>query len=280
MLRYKTIVLALFSLLAYSASCMSSGLPEEHEAVRLMLALESSVEAKNWQESEAQLVALQRLSVELPEEFYYFRALSLKAKDDFVHAQKDLESYVVNAGADGKYYLDALKQITDIERLLQSETYTQTQGADTRSPAVIEGEHDGYISSLKALYLTDSAVDALLQQINSLLALHHYTGSRLRKQDAKEGVIFNVAVDLSDSELLVQKKSYEGERPLLSVEKLTVLGMNPFLEYACDAQAYACWIYHPGQANERWVVIEADQLVVADLAMAIGKLIRQLQGKG
>ena len=46
--------------------------------------------------------------------------------------------------------------------------------ADAQAPLLVGEERDAYIQTLKALFLTDSPVQALVMQINSLLSSHPF----------------------------------------------------------------------------------------------------------
>lgn len=249
----------------------ASGLPPEHEAERLMLVVEGAVAQEKWAKANAKLTALQALNVSLPVDHHFYLGLVQKQLGHSQKAQGNLEKYVVEAGKEGAHYRAALELLTELEELASQPVKEEP----VKPRPSIQGEGDGYISSLKALYLTNDAVTALVQQANSLLSAHAYNGKRVKKANGREGILYSIAVN--GSELLVQRKSYEGDQPLLTVEKLNVLGVDPFLEYACSDSDYLCWIYHPSKENERWVLIDRDELVAGELSQALSKLIRQLQ---
>ena len=137
------------------------------------------------------------------------------------------------------------------------------------------GERAGYIKSLQALYLTDDPVKALVMQINSLLSVHAYSGLRVKKAKARVGKVFSVSVN--DNQLVLQEKNYESGYPSLTVTKLDVHGLDPFLRYECQKKKFVCSIYHPADTHLVWIVIDYDSLVAGELSEALTKLFQYLQ---
>lgn len=274
----KILVQTLFLTVALAAPSigLTSGLPPEHEAARLMLSVESLIESAQWQEASDRLAALQSLDVDLEEDFFYYNGIVLSRLGNTPAAVTSLEKYVVEAGKEGQFYGSALAQLTSLEENLavsesQAEPPVQTQ-------AELKSEDDGYIKSLQALYLTSDPKHALVQQINSLLSSHAYTGTRLKKNNLREGVQYSLSVN--GSELLLQERSFQDKQPLLQVKKLNVLGVDPFVEYGCSSTQFLCYLYHPSKANERWILVDRDNIVASELSQALSKLIRLMQQGG
>lgn len=262
-----SLLMLLFTLPVYAS------LPPEHEAARLMLSIENLVEKQQWSEAELQLIKMGSLEVELPTEYFFYNGevLAHLARND--EAQASLEAYVVKAGSEGNFYTQALSLLTEIDQ--RPVTLPQAEPEAKKSLPVITGDGDGYIKSLQALYLTDDPVKALVLQVNSLLAAHAYTGSRVKSKKQREGIAYTVSVE--GPNLLLQEKSYQNQQPTLSVAKLNVLGVDPFLKNGCSAAEYTCWVYHPSKSHERWILIDRDELVIGELTEALTKLIRLLQ---
>ena len=138
-------------------------------------------------------------------DFFYFNGLVNFQLKYFSIAGKNLEHYVVSVGHEGKHYVEALKIITLLED--QQPVENAPQNDITKPLSVISGEQrGGYIKSLQALYLTDDPVKALEMQINSLLSVHTYTGSRVKKSDVRSGLIYSLSV--VDNHLNLQEKKY------------------------------------------------------------------------
>lgn len=238
-----------------------------------MLAVESSIESKSWAKAQVQLQSLEGLDVALPDSFYFFNGLVLSKLNQPEQAQDSLESYVIKAEKEGSYYVAALEELTKLEELRAKQVDAPERSASIKP--TIESTGDGYIKSLQALYLTDDPVKALTMQINSLLSAHAYTGSRVKKVSGRSGVIYSLSV--SERDIILQEKQYLSGRPELSVNKLNVLGVDPFVKSACSSKELQCWIYHPGNRHEHWIVIDRDEMVLNELVAAISKLIRFMQ---
>jgi len=270
------IKLGVFFLLFSSASAFSANLPVEHEAMRLMLAVESSVESADWDKASQQLNALEILKIAPAEDYFYFNGLvNLKLKHLSV-AEDSLESYIITVGQKGKYYVEALKLITLIEGKDKGEGEASPETLKMESSSVLSSdERTGYIKSLQALYLTDDPIKALVMQINSLLSVHAYTGLRVKQSNVRTGLMYSVSVD--SGQLGLQEKNYETGFPTLTATKLDVHGLDPFLRYECEKQKITCTIYHPADPHLVWIMIENDDLVVRELVEALTKLIQYLQ---
>ena len=240
-----------------------------------MLALESSVSQAQWSKVKKQLDDLSKLEVEQPIESLYFNGLVSWHLKNYQSAQAFLEQYVIRAGDAGKYYASALELITSSEELLNIAPAEVIEKISVKPTILENGERGGYIKSLQALYLTDSPVQALVMQINSLLSSHPFTGSRVKKAGGKEGLIFRISV--KGDVVLLQEKSYQQGLPTLSASTLNVLGLDPFLKFDCSNREYACWLYHPANSHQRWLTIDQDELVAGELSDALSKLIQELQ---
>lgn len=259
--------------LTASATGLASGLPPEHEAARLMLSVKQLVEERDWERAGSQLAKMQSLDVTLDEDYYYLNGRVLRELGQQAEAVSHLEQYVIKAGNEGRYYNEALSLITLIEEQSVSAPLPVAP-VDPIQPE-LKSADDGYIKSLQALYLTTDPVAALVQQVNSLLSAHAYTGKRVKTAEGREGIQYSISVN--NRELLVQKKSYQRGQPLLEVDKLNVLGIDPFVEYGCSERLYECYLYHPSRKSEKWLRVDRDQLVASELSQAVSKLIRLLQ---
>lgn len=256
----------------------ASGLPAEHESARLMLAIETSVERENWERAAQQLDQLQALNVSLPEDYHYYQGLVLFKRDNLAQAQKHLEQYVMVAGSQGKHYPAALKQITRIEEALAKAAPSKSAEAVSTAPAmpaITSARGEDYIQSLQKIYLTDSPEQALVMQINSLLSAHAWSGSRVKRQNDRSGVVYSVSI--KERDILLQEKRFDNGQAQLKVTKLNVLGIDPFLRSECSIEAAVCWLYDPVATHQRWIIIDRDELVAKELTDALSRLIVRLQ---
>lgn len=271
-----------------SGPLYASGLPAEHEAARLMLAVEAAVAGENWSRAELSLISLKALQTELPVEHFYYSGLVNKQAGKLSEAQSELEQYVIAAGSEAAHYRQALELLTAIElQQTQSPSQAGDESAAKSKPSNaiqtqalgkalnLQSESRAYIDSLKSLYLTRSAKAALLAQANSLLNAHAYTGSRLQTRAGREGLRYSLSIQ--GERLQLQSKRFRDGLPTLSSDSLSVLGLDPFLNSRCSKAEQACWLFHPGERHSRWLMIEYDEEARSELVKVLSLLIRQIQ---
>lgn len=260
-----------FILFLLSMPLCATNLPVEHESVRLLLAVEKSISESAWDKAQVQLGDLEKLDIDLPAKYHYFKGLAQNQMGDLKEAQVSLESYVIKAGSEGDFYTQALEMITEID---SAKKLVENMDDDKKTPE-ITASGDSYVQSLQALFLTDDPTKALILHANSLLTSHPYTGTRVKKQTTENGVVYRLSASALD--LVVQEKRYIDGQPSLKVNKLNVSGIDPFIRYGCDAEEFACWILDPTDQYARWMIIDRDELVAQELAKALTKLIKAMQ---
>ncbi|MFT6905672.1 MAG: hypothetical protein ACJAS1_002330 [Oleiphilaceae bacterium] len=276
------------SLFCFAIFTFSSSLPPEHESARLLLVVEEAVKTSDWSLAHESLSKMADFQIELPVPFFFYNGWVHFKQEHFEKAQHSLEHYVVKDGPSGAFYNDALRLLTLVERALNNESvktagvYSSSElsesGEDTvQLPLLINKGRDAYIQSLKALFLTDSPVQALVMQINSLLNSHLFTGSRIKKSTEKKGVKFQVSIQ--NNMIVLQEKNYETGFPQLSAKRLEVNGIDPFIRFDCSNRDMVCWLYHPSNSHEKWIFVDYDELVISELSQAITRLIQLLQQK-
>lgn len=268
------VVCCLFS----SSTGAETRLPIEHESKRLMLALEQSIHETDWSNASDLLKQLDSLDRDLPNEYRFLKGVVLSEQGDMKLAQESLEDYVIEGGQAADSYQEALLLITKVRGRLTAQEgleVTEKPTALLQLPALRSEKSDGYIRALQALYLTDDPKFALIQQINSLLAAHPYTGSRLKQSEMNSSRSFRISN--VDDEIVVQTKSIENGHPSLTVEKVNVSGIDPYLRYTCEAGMHACWISHPTNVHVHWLLVDKDEMVASELNDALVYLIRLIQ---
>ena len=259
--------------LLWATSSFSSGLPPEHEAKRLMLAAQNSINSKQWNKADQQLKNVTALDVPLPAEFHYMHGQVLFHRFEFDLAQKSFEVYVLQVGEEGEFYISALEMITEAD---EKKKEVQPKATDTEA-LTLDKAKDEYLESLKTLYLTDDAKQALVFQINNILLNNPYHGSRIKQQDVKKGVRYSI--NLTGNELQIQEKRYDKKgAPSLSVSRMDVCGVDPFIKYSCDYDRYVCWLYHPVNQHDRWILLDRNNDAAKELSEAMGRLIQSVQG--
>lgn len=263
-------------LFCISFAVNATRLPPEHEVARLMLSIESSVESSDWEKAKRLLETLKDIEIEHPVASLYFSGLVYFNFEQFYVAQEFLEQYVVKAGMSGEHYSASLRLITLAEELDQT-TKQSLQSAELhiKPTQIMPTEQQTYIQSLLSLFLTEDPVVALQLQLNSLLTSHPFTGSRIKKPKHQEGVKYRLTV--KDRTIQLQIKTFRYGLPALSTNNVDILGLDPFIRYECSSQEYACWVYHPANGFDRWLIIDYQESVVKELSQALTKLIQTLQ---
>ena len=132
-----------------------------------------------------------------------------------------------------------------------------------------------YADQLKKLYLTDNFNDALVARINELLAMHRYTGKRIRSADDDRALTYSISVTHGDS-ILVVKKDHLQEAERLTTDKVSVFGQNAFLKYNCEVRRAFCVVKKPDLYSD-WFKISYDEGAAKELSTALAYLIRNLQ---
>ncbi|AOY88238.1 hypothetical protein BKP64_08715 [Marinobacter salinus] len=255
----------------------ASALAPEHETRRLMLATEEAVAAENWAEAGEYLNRLQQLEGNKPADYFYYRGRVMYQAAHLNEAQSALESYVEQGGADGSHYQEALKLITGIEKARKERALAPQGGnSDSGKIALIEPAGDQKIASLRKLYLADSDREALTIHLNSLLEVAGWRQDQtIVQMDRPADVEYRVSA--ADSTINVQEiRRDTGGRVVRKTQSMSVYGVNPQVEWGCEAAAAACWIYDPRDGS-RLLQLAVDREQAREVARTLGQLIRNLQ---
>ena len=210
---------------------------------------------------------MEALGRELPAEFHYYTALLAQEDHRLTDARDSLIRYVNQAGRDAPHYQQALASITTLgkEIELQQKPAVNPQ---TSIPEIESAERNTYETRLRELYLTTTTRDAPVEHINALLATHVYVDARIHRLNQQEGTQYRVSV--SNGEILLQETRYDDQgKADYNVSKTAVYGVNPYLPSGCDHAHYLCWIAHPVNTADRWLLIEADEAAREELVKAL-----------
>lgn len=252
-------------------------LAPEHEMRRLMLATEEAVAAESWGEAGEYLNRLQQIEGNKPADYFFYRGRVMLQANHLNEAQSALESYVSSAGTDGSHYQEALKLITDVEKARREQALAPQGGnGEAGKIAVIEPAGDQEIASLRKLYLADSDREALTLHLNSLLEMAGWRKDQtIVKVDKPADVEYQISTD--ESAINVQEVRRDtGDRVVRKTETLSVFGINPQVEWACEAAATTCWVYDPRDGS-RLMQLAMDREQTQEIARTLGRLIRNLQ---
>lgn len=265
--------------IAIIASAMLAGqavaLAPEHETRRLMLATEEAVAADSWAEASEYLNRLQVLDAEKPVDYFYYRGRVMLQSSHFNEAQSALEAYVTKAGADGSHYQRALKMITDIERARKDKAKgPQIEGE--AKVAVIEPAGEKRLESLRKLYLADSDREALVLHLNSLLGIAGWRQDQaIVRLDRPADIEYRLSVN-SDAIGYQEIKRNNSGGATRTAGQIPVYGVNPQVEWRCDAAIAACWVYDPRDGS-RLFQLSPNRSQAEEIAQTLGRLIRNLQ---
>ncbi len=258
----------MFVLMLGISSAVFGMLPPEHEAERLLIQAEQYLLEGESARAESLLAKVAELNTALPLRYYFFRGQTL-ADLDAPKATEMLTHYVVAGGNQAPHYREALELITRLEQ------GDKERRQPSRNDALPITADPAPVDELKQLYLTNDTVDALLQHINGLLSVHAFTGSRFIREGEKQGMRFNVSV--ADNVILVRRSVYDAGQVEMKIERLEVMGIDPFVRYGCDSREFACWLYHPAQTQLRWLWVENNDRAAQDLSDSLRRLIVLLQ---
>ncbi len=98
----------LFTLNAYA-------LPPQAEADKLQIEAKAAMEAKNYAVATGKFARMEKLKARLPATFAYHYGVALTNTGEFARAKEQLDKYITKAGANGKFYKEALEMYAKTE---------------------------------------------------------------------------------------------------------------------------------------------------------------------
>lgn len=266
------------------ASVLAAGqahaLAPEHEIHRLMLATDEAVAAGNWEDAGDYLNRLQQLEGEKPSDYFYYRGRVMLQAGLLNEAQSALETYVDQEGAQGSHYKESLQLITSIEKKRKEQALIAA-GANSEAGkiAVIEPAGEQSLAALRQLYLVNSDREALVLHLNSLLGV---AGWRREQSvvDVNTPADIQYRIRSEDSSIVIQeiRRTADG-KVVRKSQSLSVYGVNPMVEWGCEAVVGACWIYDPRDGS-RLLQLAPGRGQAREIAGTLGQLIRNLQHSG
>jgi hypothetical protein len=257
-------------------SRVALALPKDIEIDRLLLSIETSVAAQQWNKANARLIAVKSLDDELPAAFYYYRGQVSMHLNNTQDAKVALEYYLEKEGREGEFYrtsLGFLNQIEDVDTARKTEKVRQSM---SRQLVIEDSEHKKYIETLRGLYLVEEGRDALEFHINTLLSNHRYIPGRYRNTNQWLGSLYQIQVRRGEVSILEKRADNTGGYSL-NQDLISVYGVNPYLQIQCDAVGDQCWLNHP-ETGKQWLELEPNRRAVTDVAEAFSHLIRYMQG--
>lgn len=269
-------------------------LSPDAELDRCLLAAEKYIAANDFSHAEIYLQKIAALKIPTPADYDFFVAVVRMQQHEDQAAQAAFDRYVQHAGKNGKYYKDALEQLTLLE-----ERQTQTNAAAVSSqpggPAKrvsaevnaepvatasgLENPDASYDAKLKQQYQRGDTVNALIARINELLASHVFVASKIKNPQTQDSELFSVSIAQKNEVVVTRQSRTRRSGQLQSnikIDRLDVFGVNPYIDYVCDRIYDSCWIRHPATGSQ-WIVLENNEAVAAELSKALTRLMKALQ---
>ncbi|TVP53895.1 MAG: hypothetical protein EA349_12855 [Halomonadaceae bacterium] len=282
-MKLRCIALTTGLLVALSMPATAS-LSLEDESQRLLMATETAVAEGRWGVAMDYMNRLLRKEqVTLPPDFYFLRGRIMEEAGQPREARQAYGRYVSSAGREGDMYQTALRRITVIEeqerqRGDKSEQFgREPRGGNGEAMAVtLEAAGADEVAQLKALYLTDDPVEALIEHANSLLGLHAWEGpSRVVVRQPDRGLHYRLRLDDTSLQLRTREVDDSGNARV-SVTRLNVFGINPRVGTECYREESACWIADPRDGS-RWLKLAENRAAATETARVISLLLREIQ---
>ena len=215
------------------------------------------------------------MKLEKPDDYYFYRGVSLAKANNLKGALSAYEAYVKASGREGEHYDDALSAITQIEERLVSAQASKAAPMPTNLLGDTKpGEQ--FDAKVRSLYPHDDTRDALIEYINALLMDHIYMEGAVKNRATSKQIRYKMAWSQS-GDLVVNKTVVDptSSKSVTEVDRVAVYGLNPKVRSTC--LSYMCWLKHPGDGSD-WIKIGADnERSVKALTMGIERLIVHMQ---
>ena len=268
-------ILAVVVFFGLIESGMAASLAPEHEMQRLLMIADESIRAERYETAKEALTKISALKIEPEVRYFYFQGLVEAHDGNTEAAENALVDYVNKAGSEAEYYQTALHMITELGN--ETADKPKEPKSDIDWSQVVVSQNDQYLANLKRLYLTTDDTKALLEHINSILAANVFVSGRIRNLNENEGVHYRVSAN-SKNEIVVQATDYSDPANVShTLNRLGVFGVDPYMRSDCDFSRRTCWLKHPVEPQEKWIVIGENQAALQELTRAMTQLVRTLQ---
>ncbi|MGI1677515.1 MAG: tetratricopeptide repeat protein [Cellvibrionaceae bacterium] len=264
-------------ILALGFQSTSYALQPAHEADRLIMAAEDSIENNDYRDAERYLEKAEKLGIALPSDYDFLYGKILQHKGDYKKANDKLELYVNRDGNEGRYYREALSLITNIERKLENKT--ESVSGSPKSEIKWSDDNDSYARSIQSQQGNKNLHTALTSQINELLKRHPY-GDRKILAASRTATPSKHKIKTSTAGEIISINQYGSDKSApFKEDRFSVYGINPYINYECLQSTASCWIIHP-ITQKRWLQIEENKETAIELSKALSQLIRFMQKSG
>ena len=265
------------TLLVFAVASSAFALKPSHEADRLMLAAEEAFAAGNRRQAEDFLNDALQLGIALPPEFNYLYGNLLAQQGKPIDARRYLEQYINREGENGRFYRDALKLITDIQKQPRNTSRAVTNANPGKSEIRrADGGEVPYVEHIQQLYGTSDTAAALILHLNNLLKFYAYGDERI-VASTRAGTPSRHKIQHSNrGEIISFNKIGSSAETPFTEDRFSVFGVNPHVSYQCRASTSSCWLYHP-VTSQRWLQIVRNEDIALEISKALSQLIRNLQ---
>lgn len=254
-------------------------LPAAIEADRLVLAAEEKIAQQDYDGARGYLERVAPLKTEPRPVYHYLFGQVLLQEGKLEEAQRHLADYVAKVGAEGTHYEDALRLLTRIE-----EQAASRQDASARPDPVALGLEAGdsegraYDDKVRRLFLAATLEDALVMHINSLLKSYVYMEGKVKNLALSDRESYSLSLN-GQKEIVLGRTVVDqsaGGQVQLSSDRLSPLGVNPYVSYRCSKAADSCVIRHPVTGDD-WIRVAHDEAGAREIATGLTRLIKALQ---
>ncbi|WP_345415624.1 hypothetical protein [Halioxenophilus aromaticivorans] len=243
-----------------------SALSPEFEADRLMLLAQEQIKDDQISQAEITLQQIQDLKVTPPSEYYFLKGQVLSFSERTQEAIDSLVIYIESSGKDAEYYTSSLRLISQLKDKQDSSKLTIEPNSDPNIEWTGTKRSNSYVDQLRFLYGAKSDQSALLQHINNMLNTY---------QAGSDTPGYALATQ-APATLITRTKGTDGISEVRSTDKITLYGVNPYIEFSCTRQPQQCQLMHPA-TDQPWLTIAGDQQAAREISKAIAELIKLLQ---
>lgn len=254
-------------------------LPAAIEADRLVLAAEEKIAQQDYDGARGYLERVAPLKTEPRPVYHYLFGQVLLQEGKLEEAQRHLADYVAKVGAEGTHYEDALRLLTRIEEQAASRQDASAL-PDPVALGLEAGDSEGraYDDKVRRLFLAATLEDALVMHINSLLKSYVYMEGKVKNLALSDRESYSLSLN-GQKEIVLGRTVVDqsaGGQVQLSSDRLSPLGVNPYVSYRCSKAADSCVIRHPVTGDD-WIRVAHDEAGAREIATGLTRLIKALQ---
>ena len=257
-------------------------IPVEAELQRLLLAADKFLTTEDFATSQSYLDRAENLNIELPADYYFFKASIETHHNNWSQARFNYEEYILRSTPEDKHYVKSLEMITQIENRVALTPIVETEEKTEKAPAPeitwdsvnSVNAQDEYIDKISKLYLTDAPSDALVNHINTL-QFHLASLCLIAVVPNSTRIQTSVFLEGSDK-IRVQKTMTQDGDTQITAFSTSVYGLSREFVTRCEAVDSKCTVKHKDSLST-WFEIGNDEAAALEISEALSALIYTLQ---